>query len=89
MDFNSFGRHQRSSFFQSGVGAMSDKPYKPSFEFKYLEPGSANVNLTPDDIFTLKLLRDAYAQSLFDNRSEKDNFRKTLETIERILEQVK
>lgn len=51
--------------------------------------GGRPVILTPDDIITLRLLKDAYAQALFEQRYKSHlDWNKTLETLERILKQV-
>jgi len=59
-------------------------------EFKYIAPGTASVHLTPDDILTLRLLRDDVAKQ----RAQEPNWvyyreRQVLfDTLNRILKQV-
>lgn len=54
-----------------------------------LQDHSNLVVLTPDDILTLKLLRDDYSQALLENRhSYMPETQRKFETLERILKQV-
>lgn len=62
---------------------MTTIPLKP------LPNGAHYAILTPDDILTLKLLRDAYLMEVQGNHARSQRgYETTLETLERILKQI-
>jgi len=77
---------------QQDYEELVNKPRKStSSQLEVLERGGRAVALTPDDILTLRLLRDWYAQqrqSYPDEKHRPLHTELTLETLERILKQV-